>query len=520
MFCAYGLAENMVAVAFPPAGRAPRVDRIARERFESEGTAEALSPNDERAPLEFVCVGSAVQGTEIRIVDDQGQLIPERQQGRIQFRGTSAFVGYYRRPDATAAVKLADGWVDTGDLGYLADGELFITGRIKDIIIKGGRNYYPHEFEAATATVEGLRKGCAAAFALRDLESGTEQVVVVVETRERDPQVRETLVRRAGEAIVSTVGVPADRIVLIAPGSVPKTSSGKIRRSEARRLYEAGELEHAHGSFAKQAAGLYLQSAPARIKQLAGQLGQAAYGGFALGTLAAACGVTPLLGRLLPSGRPVRRVSQAQARAALTATRLRPKVIGLERLGEGPAVLVANHCGYLDFILCAAALPVDTRFVIKGELRDQPYVGPFLARTGHVFVDRHVAARSVADLESITRLLDQGQRVMLFPEGTFSPEVGMRPFKLGAFRLACDQAVPLIPIAIRGSRRALRDGTWLPKHVPIEIEVLQPLMPTGRDIADVVRLRDAAADAIAAHIDEPRLFAADISVPGNGRPER
>ncbi|MCA9718922.1 MAG: 1-acyl-sn-glycerol-3-phosphate acyltransferase, partial [Myxococcales bacterium] len=106
---------------------------------------------------------------------------------------------------------------------------------------------------------------------------------------------------------------------------------------------------------------------------------------------------------------------------------------------------------------------------------------------------------------------------LLFPEGTFSAEIGVRPFKLGAFRLAAETGVPVVPVAIRGSRQALRDGTWLPRRVPIEVEVLEPIAPEGREIADIVRLRDRAAAAIAARVDEPRLHAVDISIPGAPR---
>src|SRR5690606_16111170 len=202
-----------------------------------------------------------------------------------------------------------------------------------------------------------------------------------------------------------------------------------------------------------------------------------------------------------------------EARAALGLVGLRPKVTGLSRIPSGGAILVANHCGYLDFLLCAAALPADLRFVIKGELRSNAFVGPVLERMGHVFIDRHSAARSLADLEQIVALLGAGQRVMLFPEGTFTPDVGLRPFKLGAFRLACETGAPVVPVVIRGSRKALRDGTWLPRPARIELEVLEPMRGEGTAIADVVRLRDRCADAIAARIDEPRLYAADITVP-------
>ncbi len=514
LFCAYGLAENMVAVTFPPVLRAPLIDRIERATFEAEGEAVPIDGDCKGGILEFVGVGRAVPGHEVQVVDAHGRPVPERRQGTIWFRGPSSFKGYFRRPEATAEVKRDGGWVDTGDLGYVADGELFITGRVKDLIIKGGRNYYPHEIEEASATVAGIRQGCVAAFAVRDDAAGTEQIVVVAETRELDPLAREMLVGRVVEAVTARVGVPPDRVELVPPGAVPKTSSGKIQRRESLRLYLAGSLAESRGSVARQAAGLYVASLPARAGQLARRLGRAIYGGYAAATIVLVCLLALLLGRVFPAGRTLRRLARLESRLALGLAGLLPRGRGLERIPEGAAILVANHAGYLDFLICAATLPAEIHFVIKGELRNTPLVGPVLRKVGHVFLDRHSTARSLADLDAVVKLLHEGQRVVLFPEGTFSADVGLRPFKLGSFRLACETGMPVVPVAIRGSRKALRDGTWLPRHVPIEVEVLTPLKSEGKEVADIVRLRDRSADAIAEHIDEPRLYAADITVPG------
>ncbi|HET6584269.1 MAG TPA: 1-acyl-sn-glycerol-3-phosphate acyltransferase, partial [Nannocystaceae bacterium] len=432
--------------------------------------------------------------------------------GIVRFRGPSTFKGYFRRPEATAAVKRADGWVDTGDLGYLADGELFIVGRVKDIIIKGGRNYYPHEIEEAAATVAGIRQGCVAAFAMRDDAVGTEHIVVVAETRERDGLAREMLLGLVTEAVTARIGVPPDRVVLVGPGAVPKTSSGKVQRSECRRLHGSGELEGRRASAVRQTVGLVVGGLPARAGQLARRIARTVYGAYAAATIASVCTVGLVLGRLSPPGPSARRLAAFEARVAMTLAGLRPRVRG--RVPEGAAILVANHGGYLDFLICAATMPADVRFVIKGELSRVPMLGKVLQRAGHVFIDRHSAARSLADLEAVVELLRAGQRVVVFPEGTFSPEIGMRPFKLGAFRLASETGAPIVPLAIRGSRKALRDGTWLPRPVGIGVEVLAPIAAEGRDIGDIVRLRDRTADAIAEKIDEPRLFAAAITVPG------
>jgi hypothetical protein len=288
----------MVAVTFPPVLRRPRVDSIDRKTFEQSGLAKPV-PADSPDALHFVGCGSAVPLHEIRVVDKDDAVLPDRRQGGLQFRGPSSFKGYYRNPEATARVQRPGGWVDTGDLAYLVDGEVFITGRIKDLIIKGGRNYYPHEIEAAAGAVAGVRQGCVAAFAIRDEQQGTESIVVVAETKEQRPQAREQLTRAIGEAIAAAVGVPPDRVILTRPGAVPKTSSGKIRRTETRALYLGNSLGKSHGSVYRQAAGLLVRGLPRRAAGLATRVGELAYGAFAAGTFtsmaAAAIAVSPLM---------------------------------------------------------------------------------------------------------------------------------------------------------------------------------------------------------------------------------
>ena len=510
LFCAYGLAENMVAVTFPPVGRRPRVDTIDRKTFEHSARAEPV-PEDSKDALHFVGCGSAVPLHEIRVVDKDGAPLPDRRQGGLQFRGPSAFKGYYRNPEATAKVKRPGGWNDTGDLAYLVDGEVFITGRIKDLIIKGGRNYYPHEIEAAAGSVAGVRQGCVAAFAIRDEHQGTESIVVVAETKEQRKEPREALTRAIGEAIAAAVGIPPDRVVLTRPGAVPKTSSGKIRRTETRELYLHDALGKSHGSVYRQAAGLLVRGLPRRAAGLANRAGELAYGAFAAGTFTSMVAAAIVASPLMTDGAPMRRVSAKVASAALRTIGLRPKVLGASNLPEGPCVYVANHASYLDAIVLLTALHPDTRFVIKGEFERVPVLGRLMRRCDHVLIDRQSAEKSLAGLGELAVRLQRGESLVIFPEGTFTHEAGLRPFKLGAFRLAAEAGVPIVPIILRGTRTALRDGARLPSHTAIEIEILRPLAPEGTALADIVRLRDQAADAIAARLGEPRLHAVMVA---------
>ncbi|HYA96948.1 MAG TPA: AMP-binding protein, partial [Methylomirabilota bacterium] len=245
----YGLAEASLGVAVPPLNRGPVVDRIQRDAFTNGGRAIPAAPGDPAA-IAFVSAGPPLPRHEVRIVDSNGRELPERTEGFLWFRGPSATSGYFRNPAATRALfpqgpPSGEGefaWLDSGDRAYLAGGEVYITGRVKDIIIKGGRNLYPHEVEQLAAAAEGVRKGCVVALGIRDVGGATEKLVVVAETRSSDAASRARIAAAVTEKVAAGLGLPPDRVELVPPGSIPKTSSGKLRREETKRLYLAGTL--------------------------------------------------------------------------------------------------------------------------------------------------------------------------------------------------------------------------------------------------------------------------------------
>lgn len=235
----YGLAECSVGLAFPPPGRGPRIDHILREPFVRERVA-APAPDSSAGAVPMVCCGYPLPGHEVRIVDDTGVELPERRIGRLEFRGPSATCGYYRNPEATRNL-IHNGWLDSGDEAYMADGEVVIAGRVKDLIKRGGRNLYPYDLEAAIGKVPGIRKGCVAVFASPDPATGSERLVVVAETGV-PPAEHERLRRTLNGVAIDVIGSPPDDIVLAPPHAVLKTSSGKIRRLASRQAYEQGTL--------------------------------------------------------------------------------------------------------------------------------------------------------------------------------------------------------------------------------------------------------------------------------------
>ena len=269
MMPVYGLAECTVALTFAPLTEPPRVDRVVRRSFQCEKRAEPAAESDTEA-LRYVSVGRALPEHEVRIVDDNDQPVGERVEGHLQFRGPSAMQCYFRNPEATRAARTADGWHRTGDLAYWGEGDLFITGRTKDLIIKAGRNIYPQEIEEAAAEAEGARRGCIAAFSVPDPKTGTEQLVVVVETRLSDPAARARLTAEIKRRVSAACCAAPDVVRLVAPQTVPKTPSGKLRRTACRQLYLEDKLEAPRTPAWLQLARLVSASALALLKRKPG----------------------------------------------------------------------------------------------------------------------------------------------------------------------------------------------------------------------------------------------------------
>jgi acyl-CoA synthetase (AMP-forming)/AMP-acid ligase II len=245
-FPVYGLAEFTVAATFPTAGALPRYDQIDRELFERDGIAR---PKAMDAPgtgkMELVSVGRAIPGHFMRVVDGSGVQVKERRVGEIELSGPSMMLGYYHDPETTKQV-IHDGWLRTGDLGYIADGDLFVTGRSKDLIIKAGRNIHPQDAEHAASSVKGVRPGGCAAFPISNPERGIEEMVLVCETRIEEAKQRAGLREEIRARVLDAIAAAPDVVMLVAPGTVLKTSSGKIRRQEMRERYLRGDLRPEH----------------------------------------------------------------------------------------------------------------------------------------------------------------------------------------------------------------------------------------------------------------------------------
>ncbi len=495
----YGLAECAVGLAFPPLGRAPVIDRVKRSALAAHGRAEPAGATDADA-VEFVACGRPLPGHAIRIIGPTGEL-GERQEGRLQFRGPSATGGYLANPAKTAELIEGD-WLNSGDLAYIAGGDVFITGRSKDIIIRAGVHIYPEEVERAVGEVAGIRKGCVAVFGVRDARAGTERLVVAAETREVDPARLAALRAQATEAAAHLLDTPPEELLLLPPRAIPKTSSGKLRRSAIRALYEQGLLGRRPESPARQVLRLLAAGVVPQARRAWAALTALLYAGWWWAVLLA-CAVAAWPGvRLLPAERWRWALLRRLARLMLWLMRIRVTVTGAWPAVARP-MFVTNHASYFDSVVLTSILPGQPAFVAKQELASQRIAGPFLRALGTLFVDRSDPEGGVADTGKALAAARAGRPLVFFPEGTFVRAPGLLPFRLGAFVIAAQLGLQVVPVALQGTRSVLRGEQWWPRRHDVAVRIGAPLTADGSDFAAAVRLRDTVRAEILAACGEP-----------------
>lgn len=511
MYPVYGLAECALGLCFPPLNRSPRTDVIQREPFQQTGQALPADATD-KAVLCFVACGHPLPGYQVRVTGPTGRELPERREGRLEFCGPSATSGYYRNPEATQSL-FHDEWLDSGDLAYTAAGDVYITGRAKDIIIRAGRHIYPDELEAAIGELPGIRKGCVVVFGSVDPSRGTERLIVLAELRESDVAAADSLRRQInGIATELTGGAPSE-IVLAPPHTVMKTSSGKLRRTATRALYEKGKLLQRGHAVWWQVVHFALAGTLPWLRRTRHLLASELYAGYTwmmfglLGSLAWLAVV------VLPRKSWRWLCLHGAAQMFVRSTGIPLRVRGMQNLPQAdhPCVMVANHSSYLDVVAVAAALPRPVGYVSKAELARHFGSRLFLNRLGAQFVERYDRQKGIADARKLASVARAGQPLIFFPEGTITRMPGLLPFHMGAFVAAVEAGVPVVPIAIRGTRSILRADTWFPHRGTITITIGAPL-PAEKDEDKpstqweaAMKLRDNTREFMLRYCGEPDL---------------
>jgi 1-acyl-sn-glycerol-3-phosphate acyltransferase len=477
-----------------------------------KGQAVVAAAGDPAA-LQFVACGGPLDGHEIRIVDPTNHELPERQEGHLQFRGPSATSGYFRNAEATADL-FRDDWLDSGDLAYIAAGDVYLTGRTKDIIIRAGRNIYPHELEEAISRLDGVRASRVTAFGSIDKKSGTERLIIVAETREKEDRALADLRSRINAVVADLVGAPPDDVVLAPPHTVLITSSGKVRRAASREIYESGRIGRPLRAAWWQIIRLTMAGILPRLQRARRVIGAALYGSYLRLLFYLAGPPLALLVLLLPNYTSRWLLLRHSVRLLARAAGIPVTLQGEENLppADRPCLYVTNHASYMDGYLLTGYLPRTFSFVAKGELRENAAMRMLLQRIRTDFVERFDAGKGLSDFQALATKARAGRTYLFFPEGTFTRSPGLLRFHMGAFVAAAEAGVPVVPIAIRGTRSILRGSDWLPHRGSVQLRIGEPIDPgaLGLDNDDLwnraIALRDASRSYILKYCGEPDLI--------------
>jgi acyl carrier protein len=454
---AYGLAEATVALSIPEIGRGLFVDRVRRADIESRGSA-VKAPEAEADAIEFVGSGRPVEAMQVRVVDDTGRPLPDRVVGRLQFRGASCCLGYFSDPDSRPATR-DDGWMDSGDLAYLVDGEIFITGRWKDIIIRAGRKLFPSDIEAAASQAPGLLRGSVCAIGVPDSRSGTERLVIVAESEAEGESERRRVERGIREKVTAAIGEPPDQVVLLAPGCLAKTANGKLRRSAVKSFYLDSRLPERPTSQGRQYAALWLANLDS-LAVLAARRGASLLKRAGLEACA----------KLAARDADKDTISSASSRVL--------SILGLKVTCENPAwagvsggrLIVANRIAELD--------PLAIASVLNGTLS---FAGPEACLGAPDWVRRFLEPCILRSKEAIAAALENGELVVLLPDGAIGEPASRCRFRLPALHAAIRVGATVIPVAIREVQRQ----TF--------ISAAEPIPPAGHS---AVELRTQIRSAI------------------------
>jgi len=370
------------------------------------------------------------------------------------------------------------------------------------MIIKGGHNIYPAEIEELVGAVEGVRKGCVVAFGTGDPVQGTEKIVIVAETRERDRDVRRAITGAIVEGTAARLGTSPDEVILADPKTIPKTSSGKLKRSACKKMYLEGKISKGTAPVPIQLSKLFVTGTAKKTGLWGKAVVRAVYSAYAYAVFALVT-VPFTAAMLLAPEKSARRICRNWARSALFFSGLFVSVRGKENLaGASASVYAANHASYLDFLALLAVLPDDVLYIAKKEFLDTPVVGTVIRKLGYLPVDRFDAEQRLRIAGKIRESLERGMSIMIFPEGTFTFAMGLRPFKTGAFKAAAESSSPVLPVSLKGTRSMLRDGSWLLRPGIIRVTISPPVEPGGNGWEDVIRLRNIVREEISRHCGE------------------
>jgi 1-acyl-sn-glycerol-3-phosphate acyltransferase len=343
------------------------------------------------------------------------------------------------------------------------------------------------------------------AFGVVDHKWGTEKLVIVAETKEERQVLHKKIISEINEKVNVVLGVFPDEVILVSPKTISKTSSGKLQRAACKQAYLDNTLRKARLPISMQIAKIYAKSTVAKIHNGSQFLLKGAYSLY-VGSLflLSMLGIWTLALILKP--KPLATFCKKWARIGLHLIGCPLTVIGKEHIAAmSPCVYVANHASYVDAVVLLAILPAGTLFVGKKELLKVPFLKTIMKKMNTITVNRMDFSSNLSESNEIAEMLRQGKSVALFPEGGFSYATGLRPFKLGAFKVAVETHTSVCPIALQGTRHMMRGDNPILTPQRITVTIGEKIYPTSNEWQEVTLMHTQARQMIAEHCGEPAI---------------
>ncbi len=484
---AYALTENGALLTISNPGNKYQTDQASLDRLLKENTAEKT---DTSLSIDYVNCGEVVGNNDIRIADSDGVVLKDRQIGKIQFSRPSSFEDDSRR------------WISSGDYGYTVNKSLFVIGREQGLIyLKESKQCYAKVIENLVGMLPDINANSVAAF-----NDSNENYILVVETTvdsaSQHSNVREIVSKKLKQSGIST----PEKIIFLKNNSLPRTLSGKIKRFQCKKDYE-------NNSLGRELSPSLIQKIKVKSKKiwniLSGKIK------FSLRVI-----YTFYVGIILVlTGPPGWIIIMCLPRKLgakflklwckfLFASMFCPiKYSEDPSVGESktPIVYTANHTGYLDIVALISVLPSDISYIGKQELSDVGFLKKLMQHLGYIFVNPVDFTKTPGEIAEITETVKSGRSVLIFAEGTFTYATGLRPFKMGTFKIAAETMSPVCPVSIQGVRTVLRDGSCMFRPNFIKIHVSSLIFPVENSWSESLRLRDEAYKAIADNCGEKTI---------------
>jgi len=342
-------------------------------------------------------------------------------------------------------------------------------------------------------------------FASAEPNRGTERLVVVAETDAESSEERASIEAGVRKRAIELLGDPPDVVVLVRAGAIRRTPSGKIRRAATRDAFEGHLLDQPVPGKRQELVQVAVSEFGPAFRRAGSVLGTWAFAAYAW-AMVALVGIPVVALVWLPLTLEVRwRLVRSACRSLSRLTGITVEVDGALGNGEERSIVVANHPSFIDALVLILASKGRLAFVTSTDFESKPVIGSFLRRVGCAFVARGEPGRVGADMASLVELARRGSRVTVFPEGSIARAPGLRPFHLGAFALSAETKLPIVPVAIRGSRDVVRPGTYLPRRAAVSVVVGEPIDPPEPQFASEAAMVRVVRQTLAEMVGEPLL---------------